>query len=167
MLARLTGVGDFEEFVEATGNQVFRTALLLCGDWHLAEDLTQTTYAKVYASWRKVVRADNPVAYTRSMLLNTYLSHRRLKRSSERPTEDLPDSGHREDPTIRLSLLAALHELDPKDRAVVVLRYWEDRSVAEVAHALGTTEGAVRTRTTRATAKLRDRLGADFVTAMD
>ena len=160
-------MGDFEEFVQATGNQVFRTALLLCGDWHLAEDLTQTTYAKVYAAWRKVSRADNPVAYTRSVLLNTYLSHRRLKRSGERPSDDLPESAHFGDPTVRLALLDALRELDPKDRAIVVLRYWEDRSVAETAHALGTTEGAVRTRSTRATAKLRDRLGADFVTAMD
>lgn len=160
-------MGDFEEFVQATGNQVFRTALLLCGDWHLAEDLTQTTYAKVYAAWRKVSRADNPVAYTRSMLVNTYLSHRRLKRSGERPSDDLPETLYDGDPTVRLVLLDALRELDPKDRAVVVLRYWEDRSVAETAHALGTTEGAVRTRTTRATAKLRDRLGADFVTAMD
>lgn len=160
-------MGDFEEFVQATGNQVFRTALLLCGDWHLAEDLTQTTYAKVYAPWRKVSRADNPVAYTRSMLVNTYLSHRRLKRSGERPSDDLPETLYDGDPTVRLVLLDALRELDPKDRAVVVLRYWEDRSVAETAHALGTTEGAVRTRTTRATAKLRDRLGADFVTAMD
>lgn len=160
-------MGDFEEFVQATGNQVFRTALLLCGDWHLAEDLTQTTYAKVYAAWRKVSRANNPVAYTRSMLVNTYLSHRRLKRSGERPSDDLPETLYDGDPTVRLVLLDALRELDPKDRAVVVLRYWEDRSVAETAHALGTTEGAVRTRTTRATAKLRDRLGADFVTAMD
>ena len=160
-------MGDFEEFVQATGNQVFRTALLLCGDWHLAEDLTQTTYAKVYAAWRKVSRADSPVAYTRSVLLNTYLSHRRLKRSGERPSDDLPESAYLGDPTIRLALLDALRELDPKDRAVVVLRYWEDRPVADTAHALGTTEGAVRTRTTRATAKLRDRLGADFVTAMD
>ena len=52
----------FESFVASTGNQTFRTALLLCGDWHLAEDLTQSTYAKVFASWPKVRRADNPPA---------------------------------------------------------------------------------------------------------
>ena len=72
---------EFADFVHATGTQLFRTALLLCGDHHLAEDLTQTTYAKVFAKWPKVRRADSPAAYARTMLLNTFLSHRRLRRS--------------------------------------------------------------------------------------
>lgn len=154
---------EFEAFVHATGNRLFRTAVLLCGDWHLAEDLLQTTYAKVYARWRRVSSAQEPLAYTRSMLLNTYLSHRRLRRSSESPSAELPESMLVIDPGLRLDLLEALRDLDPKDRAVLTLRFWEDFSVSETARLMGITEGAVRTRSSRATTKLRERLGADFL----
>ena len=67
----MTPAEDFDEFVRATGTRLLRTAVLLCGDPHFAQDLTQTTYAKVYVNWRKVTRADNPVAYTRAMLVRT------------------------------------------------------------------------------------------------
>jgi RNA polymerase sigma-70 factor (sigma-E family) len=153
----------FESFVASTGNQTFRTALLLCGDWHLAEDLTQSTYAKVFASWPKVRRADNPPAYLRTVLMNTYLSHRRLRCSSETPSASLPDTAlPGTDPSTRLALLDGLRALSRTDRAVLVLRYWEDRSVAQTAHDLGLSEGAVRTRTTRAAQRLRAVLDADF-----
>src|SRR6476659_8632261 len=153
----------FESFVASTGNQTFRTALLLCGDWHLAEDLTQSTYAKVFASWAKVRRADNPLAYLRTVLMNTYLSHRRLRRRSETPFATLPDRAlPRTDPSTRMALLDGLRSLPHTDRAVLVLRYWEDRSVAQTAQDLGLSEGAVRTRTTRAAQRLRDVLDADF-----
>lgn len=156
---------DFEDFVHATGNRLMRTAVLLCGDWHLAEDLLQTTYAKVYARWRKVSAAEEPLAYTRTVLLNTYLSHRRLKRSTELPTESFPESAvaNPNEQATRLDVLAAMRSLGAMDRAVLALRYWEDFSVSETARLLGMSEGAVRTRSTRATAKLRDRLGADFL----
>jgi RNA polymerase sigma-70 factor (sigma-E family) len=157
----------FESFVAATGNQTFRTALLLCGDWHLAEDLTQTTFAKLFAGWPKVRRADNPHAYLRTVLMNTYLSHRRLRRSSETPTASLPDRVlPGTDPSVRMALLDGLRSLPPTDRAVLVLRYWEDRSVAQTAQDLGLSEGAVRTRTTRAAQRLRDVLDADFPDAV-
>lgn len=156
---------DFGDFVRATGTQLYRQALLLTGDHHLAEDLTQTTYARVYASWRRVSRADNPVAYARTTLLNTFLSHRRLRRSGELPTGTVPgrDSfAPEDDPTIRLDLLAALAALPPHDRAVLVLRYWEDRSVADTARDLGLTETAVRTRSRRALQRLRPLLSAEL-----
>lgn len=153
----------FDAFVRATGDQTFRTALLLCGDWHLAEDLTQTTYAKVFAAWARVRRADSPHAYTRTVLTNTFLSHRRLRRTSERPVESTPDTARPgPDPSTRMALFEALRTLSPTDRAVLVLRFWEDRSVAQTAGDLGLSVGAVRTRTTRATASLRQRLGADL-----
>ena len=146
----------FESFVASTGNQTFRTALLLCGDWHLAEDLTQSTYAKVFASWPKVRRADNPPAYLRTVLMNTYLSHRRLRRSSETPSASLPDTAlPGTDPSTRLALLDGLRALSRTDRAVLVLRYLEDRSVGDVASALGVSEGAVRNRSMRALDRLR------------
>lgn len=150
---------EFSDFVHATGTQLYRTAVLLCGDHHLAEDLTQTTYAKVYAKWTKVCRADSPTAYARTILLNTFLSHRRLRRSSERPVDEVPEGRYDDsDPSMRVDLLRALSTLAAADRAVLVLRYWEDRSVEETAGALGLSVGAVRTRSSRALGKLRDRL---------
>jgi RNA polymerase sigma-70 factor (sigma-E family) len=149
---------EFTAFVVETGTRLHRAALLLTGDHHLAEDLTQATYAKVFASWRRVSAAGNPLAYARTTLLNTFLSHRRLRRNSERPSElsvaaegIVPDS----DPATTLDLLDALATLGPMDRAVVVLRYWEDRSVADTAVDLGITETAVRTRARRALERLR------------
>ncbi|MFC6342434.1 sigma factor, partial [Nocardioides hankookensis] len=82
-----TDAEAFAEFVRATGPRLHRSALLLTGDHHLTEDLTQATYARVYASWRRVSRADDPLAYARRTLLNTYLSHRRLRRNSELPAD--------------------------------------------------------------------------------
>jgi RNA polymerase sigma-70 factor (sigma-E family) len=150
---------EFADFVHATGTQLFRTAVLLCGDHHLAEDLTQTTYAKVFAKWSKVRRADSPAAYARTILLNTFLSHRRLRRSSERPVDRLPEDRYDDaDPTLRVDLLRALATLPATDRAVLVLRYWEDRSVEETAGTLGLSAGAVRTRSSRALGRLRERL---------
>lgn len=153
---------DFSSFVHATGPQLYRTALLLTGDHHLAEDLTQTTYAKVFASWRRVSRATNPVGYARTILLNTFLSHRRLRRTGEQPsraaelTETLADRPASDaDPALRVDLLAALARLSPTDRTVLVARYWEDRSIAETAADLGLTEAAVRTRAKRALERLR------------
>lgn len=147
---------EFTAFVWATGNQLHRAALLLTGDHHLAEDLTQATYAKVFASWRRVRAADNQLAYARTVLLNSFLSHRRLRRNSEQPTDlrvEVPASDA--DPSIRVDLLAALATLTPLDRAVVVLRYLEDRSVADVAVDLDLTEVNVRTRAHRALDRLR------------
>ena len=114
----------FEEFVQATGDRIYRAALLLCGDHHLAEDLTQQTFTKVYAAWSTASTADSPVAYTRKVLMRTFLSHRRLRRSSEWPVRPCRtraiDGPHPED---RLDLLGALRRLPPPDRAVLVLRY--------------------------------------------
>jgi RNA polymerase sigma-70 factor (sigma-E family) len=148
----------FSDFVRATGTQLHRAALLLTGDHHLAEDLTQATYAKVFAAWRRVSTSDNPLAYARTTLLNTFLSHRRLRRNSEQPVDlslgpepAAPDL----DPAVRLDVLASLTTLPALDRAVVVLRYWEDRSVADTAIDLGLTETTVRTRARRALLRLR------------
>lgn len=149
---------EFATFVRETATQLHRAALLLTGDRQLAEDLTQTTYAKVFAAWRRVSRADNPLAYARTTLLNSFLSHRRLRRSSELPADpDLERGGSVPgvDPATRLDLLEALTTLAPLDRAVVVLRYWEDRSVADTAHDLGLTAAVVRTRSRRALQRLR------------
>lgn len=156
---------EFAEFVRATGTQLHRAALLLTADHHLAEDLTQTAYGRMFASWRRVSRTENPVAYARTTLLNTFLSHRRLRRNSEVPDDAIHGrerAAPEDDPTTRLDLLAALALLSPHDRAVLVLRYWEDRSVAETARDLGMTETTVRTRSRRALERLRPLVGADL-----
>lgn len=156
---------EFTAFVRETGTQLHHAAMLLTGDHHLAEDLTQATYAKVFVHWRRVSTSDSPLAYTRTTLLNTFLSHRRLRRNSERPTDLTPgaDDGVSAtktavvdaDPGTRIDLLVALADLPPLDRAIVVLRYWEDRSVAETASDLGLSESVVRTRARRALQRLR------------
>jgi RNA polymerase sigma-70 factor (sigma-E family) len=163
----MTGVADagggqdtesFDAFVQATGRRMHRAALLLCGgDHHLAEDLTQATYTKVFVAWARVRRTEDPVAYTRSVLTRTYLSHRRLRRSSERPTDVLPDppDATAGDGTARLDLMSALALLAAQDRAVLVLRYWLDLDVAHTAQVLGIGEAAVRQRARRALARLR------------
>jgi RNA polymerase sigma-70 factor (sigma-E family) len=157
---------DFDAFVRASGTQLYRTAYLLCGDHHLAEDLTQSTYAKVFARWRRLVRADNPVGYARTTLINTYLSHRRLRRSSELPTDAFAEAGYAgaadgpsaDDLADRRDLIAALKMLGPLDRTVLVARFWEDRSVSETATDLGISDAAVRQRSHRALARLRPHL---------
>lgn len=158
---RAESLREFEEFAHARGGALFRSALLLCGDWHLAEDLTQNALARIYASWARVRRADSPEAYARGVLMRCFLSHRRLKRSGERPAlGELPERATTEtDPTLRVTLLGALAQLPPRDRAVLVLRYWEDRSVEETAAELHVSAGAVRSQSLRALGRLRAALG--------
>jgi RNA polymerase sigma-70 factor (sigma-E family) len=151
-----SSAASFEAFVHATAGSMHRTAVLLCGDHHLAEDLVQTCYAKVFASWRRVASADDPVAYTRQILVRTFLSHRRLRRTSERPVDAVPEVvGSADDPSVRLDLLDALRSLSADDRAVLVLRFWEDLGVADAARLLGTSDAACRQRTARALARIR------------
>ncbi|MBC9713169.1 SigE family RNA polymerase sigma factor [Streptomyces sp. TRM66268-LWL] len=154
---------EFREFAATRGARLFRTALLLTGgDWHAAEDLAQTALGKAYASWGRVRRADNRDAYVRSVLVRAHLSQRRLKSSGERPSAELPEGAYGDgDPALRVALLQALAQLPPKDRAVLVLRYWEDRSVEQTAAELGLRAGTVRNRSMSALARLRELLGGD------
>lgn len=150
------GSEAFEAFVHGSATRMLRTALLLCGDHQRAEDLTQTTYAKVFSRWRVVSATENPVAYTRTILTRVYLSERRLRRSGEIPVATMPEAaGTESDPSLRLTLLDALAQLSALDRTVLVLRYWEDQSVAETAAELGISHAACRTRTSRALTRLR------------
>ncbi|MFJ9176778.1 SigE family RNA polymerase sigma factor [Streptomyces sp. NPDC102360] len=154
---------EIESFMRAVSPRLFRAALLVCGDWHLAEDLVQTTLGKVFVSWGRVRKADSPQAYVRTMLMRTYLSHVRLHRTYEKPVDRLPDNpSASHDPALRVALSRALAQLTPKDRAVVVLRYWEDRSVAQAAADLGMSAGSVRIRSMRALAQLRASLGGEY-----
>lgn len=153
----------FQEFAAARGASLFRTACLMCGDRHLAEDLVQTTLGKLYASWRRVRRADNPAAYARTVLMRTYMSHMRKHSNQETPSRRLPETASADaDQALRVTLLNGLAQLPPQDRAVLVLRYWEDMSVEDVASALRLSAGAVRNRSMRALGRLREALGEEF-----
>ncbi|MFS4092451.1 SigE family RNA polymerase sigma factor [Streptomyces sp. AF1A] len=154
---------DYLEFAAARSGPLFRTACLLTGDWHLAEDLVQETLAKMYRSWWRINHAGSPVAYANTVLVRTYISQRRRRSSTERPSERLPDTaGPAPDTELRMTLLDGLARLTAKDRAVLVLRYWEDRSVEETSQVLRLSPGAVRIRSMRALHRLRAVLGADL-----
>jgi RNA polymerase sigma-70 factor (sigma-E family) len=143
---------------------LYRTAWLLAGDRHHAEDLVQETLAKMYRAWKSVHRIDNPPAYAQTVLARTFISQRRRRSWTEQPTATMPERAERTgDVELRLSLQNALAELAPLDRAVLVLRFFEDRSVEQVALDLGKNAGAIRTRTSRALERLRVVLGDDAV----
>ncbi|MFE5402226.1 SigE family RNA polymerase sigma factor [Streptomyces sp. NPDC056580] len=154
---------DYLEFATARSGPLFRTACLLTGDWHLAEDLVQETLAKMYRSWRRVSRAGSPVAYADTVLVRTFLSQRRLRSSTERPSDRLPDAaGPARDAELRMALLDGLARMTARDRAVLVLRYWEDRSVDDTAQVLRMSPGAVRAQSKRALHRLRTLLGGQL-----
>ncbi|THA28986.1 SigE family RNA polymerase sigma factor [Streptomyces sp. A1277] len=162
---RQAGEGAFREFAEARMGPLFRSACLLTGgDTHFAEDLVQDTLGRMYATWGRIARVGNPAAYAQTVLVRCYLGHQRRRSAGERPSGELPDRAERPsgDSALRMTLLDALRGLPAKDRAVIVLRYWEDRSVAETADALHVSSAAVRTRSTRALARLREQLGSSI-----
>ncbi|MCF2528178.1 SigE family RNA polymerase sigma factor [Yinghuangia soli] len=157
---------DFESYARARQQQLYRTAYLLCGDAHRAQDLTQTTLAKLFQHWRKASRADNLDAYAKTVLTRTFISEQRSRRRERElhtpvaPSARNARGGDRAD--LRVTLLDALAELNPKARAMVVLRYWEDHSVDAVADQLGCNPGTVKSTCSRALARLRERLGNDL-----
>lgn len=156
----MTTAEEFTDFAVSASPRLRRTAFLLCGDWHTAEDLTQATLAKVFVCWRRIRKRDAVGAYATRTLVNTYLAGRRSKQASELVTGQLPEHpAEPVQPELRLVVLDALATLPPRSRAVVVLRYWEDQSVEQVAALLGCSEGNVKSQSARALAKLRDRLG--------
>lgn len=153
----------FRAFAWAQRAMLRRTAYLLCGDWHQADDLVQTTLVKLYVAWRRVHRsagADaNPHAYTRRILTRCYLDERRRPWRREHPADELADRAAPAVPAEDLlDLRAALDLLPPRQRATIVLRFWADASVAETAEALSCSEGTVKSQTARALATLRAHL---------
>ncbi len=151
---------EFVEFAAASAPKLRRAAFLLCGDWHTAEDLAQTALAKVFVSWRRVRRQDAVYAYATRVLVNSYLADRRLRRSTEILTGELPDGpAVVPGPETRMVVLDALATLAPRSRAVVVLRYWADLSVDQVAEVLGCSPGTVKTLSARARGQAAGRAG--------
>jgi RNA polymerase sigma-70 factor (sigma-E family) len=153
---------DFREFASARATQLFRIAFFMCNDWHEAEDLVQTTLTKLFVSWGRVRGTSSADSYARKVMLNAFLSQRRLKRSSELPTADFVDlPAPLADADLRMTLLTALRRLPPRTRAVVVLRYVEDHSIESVAALMNASPAAIKSLNTRGLAQLRELLGAD------
>ncbi|MFI9269667.1 SigE family RNA polymerase sigma factor [Kitasatospora sp. NPDC052896] len=155
---------DFTAFAQAGAVRLRQIAYLMCRDWHLAQDLTQTTLTKMYVAWNRINRRPelDPFLYARKVLLNSLLDHRRLRSSGELATDQLPDRPGAADPTaVRLTLLDALALLPKRDRAIVLLRYWEDHSVEATAEILGVSPSVVKSQSMRSLAVLREHLGPD------
>ncbi|MFE9423891.1 SigE family RNA polymerase sigma factor [Kitasatospora sp. NPDC006697] len=158
---------SFEEFASSRARRLFQVGYLICGDWHQAQDLVQIALGKLYASWGRLQRQvpeSGLDAYARKVLLNSYLSQRRLRRSGELAVAELPETAAAGDGAtaeLRLTLLQALRQLPPRNRAVVVLRYLEDHSTEAVAEMLNTSPSAVKSLNTRSLARLRELLGPD------
>ena len=147
---------EFDAFVAVRSTFLLRTAYLLTQDRGLAEDLVQTSLAKAWFAWDRIEGA--PEAYVRRIMVNTYSSWWRRKWHGEEATDALPERGHaggagRVDD--RTDLWTALAALPRRQRAVVVLRFYEDRSEAETADLLGCSVGTVKSQASRALAKLR------------
>lgn len=150
---------DFETFAAARWPRLLRTAYLLTGDHHEAEDLVQVTLAKLYPAWPRVRGLDEPDAYVRRALVNNNLSRFRKRRVVQLLTPRLPEraqEGGAARTEERSLLLEALGTLPPRQRAVVVLRYWEDLSEQQAAEVLGCSPGNVKSQASRGLRKLRD-----------
>lgn len=149
---------EFRQFMHGRWPAMVRLAYGLTGDLGHAEDVAQAAFAKAYMSWPRVIRAGNPDAYVRRIIINENRTRFRRRRVREFSTGSPPETGvpdalrHVDD---RSALVAALQALAPRQRAVVVLRYWLDLSEMETAAALGCSAGTVKSQASRALAALR------------
>ena len=153
---------DFAAYMAARQPSLLRTAYLLTGDRHTAEDLVQTAFAKLYLSWDRVERRELVDGYVRRILVNEHSSlWRRAFKRREVVSADLPETPAqqaRHDDGESAALWAFVQTLPRKQRAVIVLRYYEDLSEAETAEVLGISVGTVKSQASRALAAMRSRV---------
>nr|WP_241562850.1 SigE family RNA polymerase sigma factor [Micromonospora costi] len=151
---------EFTDFVGSRMAHWRRTAFLMCGDWDRGDDILQRVLTELYRNWTRARRAEHPDALVRTMLLRRLLDDRRLRWTRvvlgatlpERQTEPV-------DPTERITLVGALRQVPPRQRAVLVLRYFQDLSVEETARALGCSTGTVKSQAAKGLNALRALLG--------
>jgi RNA polymerase sigma-70 factor (sigma-E family) len=148
----ISRVDEFEAFVATRSARLLRTAFLLTRDHGKAEDLLQTALAKTWLAWSRI---EEPDAYVRKVLVNTYATWWQRRWRDERPSDDLPDEGYTADATAGQDLWTALGRLPRGQRAVLVLRYFDDLTETEAARLLGCSVGTVKSQTAKALAKLR------------
>jgi len=152
---------DYRTFVAARYPALLRTAYLLSSDWATAEDLLQTALAKTYLAWPRIRSSGAVETYVRRVLVNTATSWWRRRWHRERPMADIPDRPSRDgvaESVERQALWAHVRALPARQRAVLVLRYYEDLTEVETARVLGVSVGTVKSQASRALAALRTRL---------
>jgi RNA polymerase sigma-70 factor, ECF subfamily len=157
---------DFREFVAARSGALLRTAYLLAGDWATAEDLLQISLTKTFLAWKRLGRIEAVEPYTRRVLVNTATSWWRRRWHGERPTDVLPESATADGLDERLerdALWRHVRTLPTRQRAVLVLRFYEDLSEADTARLLGVSVGTVKSQCSRALATLRQRLAEEGI----
>jgi RNA polymerase sigma-70 factor (sigma-E family) len=164
---------DFDEYVRTRTPALLRSAFLLTGDQHLAEDLVQSALIRTHRAWRRLRGAEDghPDAYTRKVMYHLQVARWRRRRVPESLGGPVPEPrGQRPDEAAgviaRLSVREALLRLTPRQRAVLVLRYFEDRTELESAELLGVSIGTVKSQTAKALARLRS-LAPDLVETAD
>jgi RNA polymerase sigma-70 factor (sigma-E family) len=153
----------FVEFAQAASARLRRTAFLMCGDWELAADHVQEGLIRVYVAWPRLTRAGGEYAYARKAVVSALIDHSRRRSSTEVADARVVDLATQvstgrdvaEEVSARAALMSALAALPPRQRACVVLRYFEDLDIHDTATALGCSEGTVKSQTSRALASLR------------
>jgi RNA polymerase sigma-70 factor (sigma-E family) len=151
----------FAEYFAAKRDSARRTAYMLCGDWHRADDLAQTAFVALHRRWLKIRDPAATDAYLRKTLVRASIDESRRPWRRERFTDELPEpppsgAGVDEQVATRQDLLAGLRRVPPKQRAVLVLRYFEGLDVSGAAKVLGCSEGNVKSQTARGLANLRE-----------
>jgi RNA polymerase sigma-70 factor (sigma-E family) len=155
---------EFAEYFVARRDAVRRTAYLMCGDWHRADDFTQTAFVALHRKWRKVRDRAALDAYVRRTLVRAMIDESRRPWRRERFVDELPEQSNSDEDVndaivTRSVLLDGLQRVPPRQRAVLVLRFLEGLDVAATAEALRCSEGTVKSQTSRGLAALREVLG--------
>lgn len=165
MRGRKSRDDEFTRYVSARRTYLRRTAYLVCGDWHLAEDLVQSALVKLYTAWPRIRREGAEDAYARRTIIRAFLDEKRRPARRERLGLDGLDPAQPETLSYEDNdaLVTALKALPQRQRATIVLRYWSGLSVEETAADLGCSTGTVKSQTARAIRSLRELLSLDDV----
>lgn len=148
---------SIEDFIDRSSRPLLRSAWLLTGNWASAEDLVQTALLQSWRHW-DAITSETPELYVRRVLMNTFLNGQRRRWSRERPVSQLPDQPGSDDVSaaeLRHVIWSALSGLPARQRAVIVLRYFNDLSESQTAQVLDCSVGTVKSQASRALAKLR------------
>jgi RNA polymerase sigma-70 factor (sigma-E family) len=164
-MRRASDVTAFSEFAEACAPSLLRTAYLMVGDHQLAQDLVQEALVKTLIAWPRLRDRANLVAYTRRIVVTTSISWRRRRSFHERPSERLPEqlgADPGEAVVTHDAVVAALLTVPPRQRAAIVLRYYQDLTEAQTAEVMGCSVGAVKSQVSAGLKRLRESLGQTF-----
>jgi RNA polymerase sigma-70 factor (sigma-E family) len=155
----------FSEFVDARSGSLFRTAYLMVGDHQLAQDLLQEALVKTLIAWPRLRDRANLESYTRRIIVTTSISWRRRRSFHELPSGTVPERlepDQVEAVVTHDAVVAALMTVPPRQRAAIVLRYYQDLTVAQTAEVMGCSVGTVKSQVSAGLKRLRESLGRDF-----